>query len=149
MQLHIKVYEENGITHIDIESVITGGIKGTAEKRTLDWTQRSHTDHIFGSVTGLSRFFTELNNVETMTKLPSGSKDPEDEAWLKNERFEDKDGLFLQSWVESTEAGWTAEQVWGFEVIDGVRRHTRRVVVRKGENVERGWLVYDYEDKLE
>lgn len=84
-----------------------------------------------------------------MTKLPSGSKDPEDVTWLQNERFEGKEGHFIHSWVENKDAGWTAEQIWGFEVVDGVRRHTRRVVVRKGENVERGWLVYDYVGELE
>ncbi|KAL4736033.1 hypothetical protein BDV11DRAFT_211583 [Aspergillus similis] len=33
--------------------------------------------------------------------------------------------------------GWTAEQIWGFEVINGERRHTRRVVVAntKGQYV--------------
>lgn len=134
---------------IDVDSITTGGIRGTTEKRTLDWTRRGHTDHIFGSVEGLSRSFTGLNNLESMTKLPDGSKDPEDEAWLKNEKFEDKDGLFIQSWVESTEAGWTAEQIWGFDIVDGVRRYTRRVVVRKGEEVERGWLVYDYVGPLD
>jgi hypothetical protein len=46
--------------------------------------------------------------------------------------------------IANEEAGWTMEQIWGFEEIDGKRYHTRRSVVRKGSQVERGRLVYNY-----
>lgn len=42
--------------HIDIEQTATGGLKGTSEKRSLDWQPRPHKDHIFGSVEGRTRF---------------------------------------------------------------------------------------------
>ena len=47
--------------------------------------------------------------------------------------------------------GWTAEQLWGFEEIDGKRYYTRRVVVRdaKGSKTERVRLVYDYKGVVE
>ena len=35
---------------------ISGGIKGTEEKRTLDWNWRDHEDGIFGKLKGRSRF---------------------------------------------------------------------------------------------
>lgn len=37
--LDINQYrDDNGVEHIDIEQTATGGIKGTTENRTLDWT---------------------------------------------------------------------------------------------------------------
>lgn len=50
----------------------------------------------------------------------------------------------VQSYVESYDNGWTANQIWGFEVIDGTRRHVRHVVVRKGEDWKQARLVYDW-----
>jgi len=35
-------------------------------------------------------------------------------------------------------------QIWGFEVIDGQRRHSRRVAVTKGTQVEMARLVYSF-----
>ncbi len=60
----------------------------------------------------------------------------------------------VQSWVlnvdETAAGGWTAEQVWGFEMVDQKRYHTRRVVVRKGDDqVERARLVYDYKGEVD
>lgn len=37
--LDIKQYrDDDGVEHIDIDQTATGGIKGTTENRTLDWT---------------------------------------------------------------------------------------------------------------
>lgn len=37
--LAVKQYrDDDGVEHIDIEQTATGGIKGTTENRTLDWT---------------------------------------------------------------------------------------------------------------
>lgn len=44
------------ITHIDIAQTLTGGIPGTTECRILDFVQRPHTDHIFGSLKGQTRW---------------------------------------------------------------------------------------------
>jgi hypothetical protein len=77
----------------------------------------------------------------------------DDKIFLKAEKLKDlqTDSRFLedehvQSWAVSQGGGWTAEQIWGFEEIEGKRFYTRRVVVRRGEEVERARLVYDYED---
>jgi hypothetical protein len=96
-------------------------------------------------VVGKSRLF-KIQDFEMQTP---GT--PEDEVVLKGEKLKDlkTDSHFLedelvQSWAVSQGGGWTAEQVWGFEEIDGERFYTRRVVVRKGDEVERVRLVYDY-----
>lgn len=118
-------------THIDIAQRATGGISGTTEKRTLDWTWRDHTDGIFGSLKGRSRW----------CKL----KEVDDEEWLK-QGWDDVDGEFIQSYVESKTDGWTADQIWGFETMDDKKRYyCRRVCVRKGDDWKLARLVYDWQ----
>jgi hypothetical protein len=96
-------------------------------------------------VIGKSRLF----NIQDFEMQGPGTA--EDKIFLKAEKLKDlnTDSRFLedehvQSWAVSQDAGWTAEQIWGFEEIEGKRLYTRRVVVRKANEVERARLVYDY-----
>lgn len=147
-QLSIKEYKTENDWHIDITSV-AAGVSTTQEDRTLDWQERDHQDKVFGKVKGRSRFFKAG---EFVMEGPGGE---EDAVWLrgeKNHKGEDTkflDNQHVQSWARSIGNGWTAEQVWGFEDINGERRYTRRVVVRKGDKVQRVRLVYDYKGPLE
>lgn len=96
--LSVSQYTDaNSTTHIDIKQVATGGISGTTEDRTLDWTYRDHKDGIFGSVKGKSRW-TKLTEID------------DDDKFLK-EGWPDSKGEFVQSYVESKDSGWTANQV--------------------------------------
>ncbi|KAI4163829.1 MAG: hypothetical protein LQ342_002602 [Letrouitia transgressa] len=127
--LSITQYEKDGLTHIDISQTATGGIKGTTENRTLDWEYREHKDGIFGEVRGKSRW-VKLDDVDDDTFLKTG--------------WDDMDGEHVQSYVESKDNGWTADQVWGFEIMDGKRYYVRHVVVRKEDDWKQARLVYDY-----
>ena len=50
--LRIKQYKDDeGAERIDIETSITGGIKGPPENRTLDWTPRTVEQKPFGFIT--------------------------------------------------------------------------------------------------
>ncbi|OJD19634.1 hypothetical protein AJ78_00365 [Emergomyces pasteurianus Ep9510] len=156
-----------GTVQMDIDQLLTGGIKGTAEHRSLDWSERPHKDHIFGEVIGQSRFIKageagadgrRRPNVDVQTKTGNEAEDAAVAKFLRGEILANgdlTDGFvvdeanedFLQSWVRSQESGWTGEQIWGFEIIDGVRRYTRRVVVAKDGNVEKVRLVYTFVDR--
>ena len=68
----------------------------------------------------------------------------DDDEWMV-QGWEEPGGDFVQSYVESKDAGWTADQVWGFEVVDGKRYHTRHVNVRKGDDWKMVRLVYDWQ----
>lgn len=48
--LYVKHYIEDGLERIDIKQTLTGGIEGTEENRKIDWTERKHTDKLFGPV---------------------------------------------------------------------------------------------------
>jgi len=144
--LTIKEYTAESVYHIDITSVASG-LSTTQENRTLDWQERDHADKIFGKCRGKSRLFKEG---EFQMEGPGTA---EDATFLRAEKLKDgtTDSRFLddehvQSFVTNTGGGdWTAEQIWGFEEIKGERRYTRRVVVRKGDKVQRARLVYDYQ----
>lgn len=86
----------------------------------------------------------------------AGPGGPDDATFLQGLKLKDMktDTAFLddehvQSYVESVKGGWTAEQIWGFESIDGKKYYTRRVVVRKEDKVQRVRLVYDFKGKVE
>jgi len=143
--LDVKEYvDEEGVTHIDISQTATGGIKGTKEERKLTWTDGEHEDGIFGKVIGKSRFYTALDM--------QGGGSEEELKFLKAEILKDgspskwlEDDKHIQSWARSVNNGWTAEQTWGFEEINGKRYYTRRVVCRKGDKSAKARLVYAYQ----
>lgn len=134
--LHINQHHEEGVELIDIEQVGTGGLQGTTEKRHIDDVWGEHKDFIFGHVKGHCR----------RTKLSSLNESDEDEAWLKNGWAKDivESDEVIDDNTESIGNGWVARQTWGFEDLNGERRYTRHVVVKKGSNVKRIKLVYDY-----
>lgn len=62
------------------------------------------------------------------------------EGWDK----EIEDGNVFQNYVESISDTWTATQLWGYGVKDGIRRHMRKVVVAKGEESHKITMYYDW-----
>ncbi|KAK4248496.1 hypothetical protein C7999DRAFT_13606 [Corynascus novoguineensis] len=123
-------------THIEIEQTGTGGIKASTEKRCLDDTFRDHTDWLFGHVKGKSKFLTADDIQDDYLK--SGWLEGDDEKKGPNGE------THVISYVESYDNGWTATQIWGFKIIDGVRRHVRNVLITKGGERVELQLVYDW-----
>lgn len=131
--LSCKTYvDDKGVTHIDIEQTGTGGVKGTTERRQLDWQELEHEDQIFGKVKGKSRWIALSEVSEPWMK----------EGWLPE--MSEGDTKMIQSYVESVGNGWTADQIWGFAEVNGERRYVRRAIVRKGKDEKKTRLVYDY-----
>ncbi|KAH7123599.1 hypothetical protein B0J11DRAFT_436446 [Dendryphion nanum] len=122
---------------LTIDQVATGGLKGTKESRVLDWEwQPPHTDWLFGTLKGKSRYTTLAALAESGPNA-SGHDGPlidEDrkflcEGWLP----ETKDGEVIESFAENEGAKWTGWQVWGFGDVDGQRWFVRRFVIRRIE----------------
>lgn len=141
--LAIKQYtDDTGLTHIDTDQTATGGIKGTQELRTLNWVERPHDDHIFGQLKGKSRWIApgsqEYDALDQFMR----------EGWLEEGEQGGPNGeSHVQSWVVNEEKGWTAEQIWGFAMVEEKRFYVRRVVVTKGKEVLTVRLVYDWQGK--
>lgn len=124
-----------GLQHLDQEQLSTGGIKNF-EDRIMDWEWTDKHNWIWGKVHGKSRY-TRLENVED----PDGYLR---EGWERA----CVEGEVVEGYVESVTDGWTARQVWGFAVVEGERRHVRRVLARKkGWKDQRIRLVYDWKGR--
>lgn len=136
--LVVKEYpdsEDAKVVHIDIDQVLTGGLKGTSEKRISDWEEREHQDHIFGKVLGRSRLIRgskgDDGKVRPVIDINTEINDPKVKQFLRGEilidgtpcegflvdnegeEYGEGEGLFLQSFVVNQDEGygWTAEQV--------------------------------------
>ena len=85
-----------------------------------------------------------------------GPGSAEDAVFLQADKLKDGtnsrflDDEHVQSIVKQIGGGdWTAEQVWGFEEINGERRYTRRLIVWKDGKEEKCRLVYNYRGPVE
>ncbi|KAL4772973.1 hypothetical protein BDW60DRAFT_31897 [Aspergillus nidulans var. acristatus] len=157
--------DDKTIQRIDVDNIVTGGVQGTSEARVTDWKKREHSDTIFGRVEGQSRLIRGSAkdgkvrpNVDVCTRIQDekigrflrgeiGADGSETEGFLVDpagEGFGEGEGLWLQSWVESVDSTWTAEQIWGFETINGQRYHTRRVVCANNGEYVLARLVYTF-----
>lgn len=144
---HLKTsVSDSGVTHITIEQMASGGIKGTTEEREFDWTYRDHSDWLFGNLKGKTRY----NTLEKVLEENKGKGDIEEDAkficegWLP----ETTEGDVVESYVDNQENGWTGWQIWGFAEINGDRYFTRRFAIRKGKEVVRVRLVYEWAGEL-
>ncbi|KAF1975217.1 hypothetical protein BU23DRAFT_503777 [Bimuria novae-zelandiae CBS 107.79] len=136
--LHIKMYtktsEDNPsageVINVDIDQFASGGIKGTAEYRALDWTYRPHSDWLFGELKGRSRF-TTLDAVRKEAAEMGGVTE-QDAEWLTEGWLEEtRTGEVIESFVDNEGKGWTGWQIWGFAEINGERWYVRRMAIRR------------------
>jgi len=97
---------------------------------------RSHEDDVFGTVMSRTRRIP-LEQVE-IDWLKNG--------WTDDTKEHDIVLTMAESEAEKNGTTWTAIQTWGFEVINGERRHVRHVDFTgpNGEKVQ-SRLVYDYQ----
>jgi hypothetical protein len=124
--LHIsRCTGDDNATHTDISQQFTGGIAGTAETRTLDWTERFHKDHIFGRVKGRSRW-VDLSEVLD---------------WYLRDGWEAA-GWVVEGEYRSEKEGSNANVIWGFANVGG-KHYLRKAVVQKRSKVVKGTYVYD------
>jgi hypothetical protein len=132
-------------TQIDIDQIATVGIKGTSEYRTLDWQYRDHTDHLFGTLKGKTRY----NTLKALLEKNTGQGHVEEDAkflvegWLK----ETEEGEIVESYVDNEAGKWTGWQIWGFAEINGERRLTRRFAIRRKDR-DRIRMTYDWAGEL-
>lgn len=118
-------------------------LKGEVDKDGKTETDKAATDREAEGAEGVKTAQQEDEGMTTSTTSSTTA------GWL-----DENSARHVQSWVvnvdQTAAGGWTAEQVWGFEMVDQKRYYTRRVVVRKGDNkVERARLVYDYKGEVD
>ncbi|KAF2824194.1 hypothetical protein CC86DRAFT_371582 [Ophiobolus disseminans] len=117
------------------QSVTSGKIPGTTDDYTLDWEWRNNYDSFFGEIAGRSRWVS----VEEGRKTEAvGEGEGE---WIEG----DSDEKLIEAEGEKVDGEWRAHHLWGFEQVDGKRRHTRRVYIKNRKGAElRVRIVYDF-----
>ncbi|KAF2009632.1 hypothetical protein BU24DRAFT_497220 [Aaosphaeria arxii CBS 175.79] len=155
--LDVSSYVQDDVLRIDIEQTSSSGMSGTTEKRVLDWSPQPQEDHIFGKCTVRTRLVegiqqdgktipaleqqTPVSNEKVASFLKGLSlADGPSDGYLAGE-----EDIFVHFFVRHLEKDWTAEQIWGFEMIDDDRHWVRRVVVANVEgDFHEARLVYDF-----
>ncbi|KAL4863826.1 hypothetical protein BDV12DRAFT_189361 [Aspergillus spectabilis] len=151
MRLDISIHTDDrtGTTSLDTVISLTGGMAGTTEKRGMDWSVQDHKDYFFGTCQHRSCFVyvssegkgdgkvypefdmqTDVSDEKVKMFLRGEILDNgEASAWAipgTGEKGSDK--VWVHTFVRNLDAGWTAEQIWGFEEIDGQLYQTKRIV---------------------
>ena len=133
--IHLNITQPDE-QHIEMaQSVTSGKIPGTTEDYALDWEWRTNNDSFFGEVAGRSRWVSAEEGRKTEV-VSEGEGE-----WIEG----DSDGKLIEAEGRKEDGEWRAHHLWGFEQVDGERRHTRRVYVKnkKGEEL-RVRMVYDF-----
>ena len=132
--LHAKQFTDDaGLEHVDMSLTTTGGMSGATELRPTDWEFRDHKDPDFGHVKNKSRWIQVQEIADEFLA----------EGWIQGEGDNDERRV-LETLGESCERAWIAHQIWGFGIVQGERRHVRKVVVRRNEELASVRLVYDW-----
>lgn len=117
--------------HIDIVQNVSG-LASSDEKRCLDNRRRTHSDFLFGEVIGQTKF---MHTKDITTELG--------DAYLASDWDGEEEHVYSLAWSEKY--GWKALQIWGFQIVEGERRHVRKVVVSKGDERAEFRFVYDFQ----
>ncbi|KAK4164416.1 hypothetical protein QBC43DRAFT_318095 [Cladorrhinum sp. PSN259] len=134
-----------GYTAITIAQTATGGIKGETETHRIDNSEIAHSSAMFGTQR-VRTSWLDLVNHKPATGVSTGEGlDPYlTEGWLEDGGNDGSPGHILVH-VSSDKSGWTAQQVWGFALIDGKRHFVKRFIVRNREQDQRADVRIVYE----
>ena len=115
------------------QTATAASVPGTTEQYILDWEWRKNHDAFFGDIEGRSRL---ISQDEARQNGAEGD-------WTAD----DSGGKLIQAIGKKPDDAWSATHLWGFEEVDGARRHTRRVKVTSKEGNELlVRMVYDWND---
>ncbi|KAG2350196.1 hypothetical protein BDR05DRAFT_4129 [Suillus weaverae] len=128
--------DDDGVEHIDVKQTLSGGFKAPVDSLLLNGEESSKNDDLFGHL---------------IAKSQRSKVDDLDIDFLKEGWSEDtlEDGLIagvVKSDTAKTGKDWVINVVWGFAVIDGVRRFARRYKFTTKDRSEPIYvkLYYDY-----
>ncbi|KAJ5764962.1 hypothetical protein N7520_004521 [Penicillium odoratum] len=130
--LEVKEWEDpsDGFTHMDIDLKPTSGLPATQENKVLDFQGVDSTHALFGKIR-VSQGWT-------------GAKELDEEDSFLVDGMEEGINSFVHLKTEHLDYNAVTHQAWGFEDINGSRYHSRHIVGKKGNEVVRVKLVYDY-----
>ncbi|KAG2369479.1 hypothetical protein BDR07DRAFT_661724 [Suillus spraguei] len=137
LTLEPSQYTEEGVEHIVVKQVLTGGFQAPTDHLILNGKETFRNDTLFGHLIAKSwRSKVKDLDIEFLT-----------EGWTEDT---EEDGLIagiVKSDTDKTNKDWVIHVVWGFAIIDGVRRFARRFrfTIKDREPIFVK-LYYDYEE---
>ena len=126
--VHLKITQPS-TDEIHLQQSATGAsIPAVTEDWILDWQWREGKDPLFGDMKGRARWIKKED-------APAGEWDDSD------------DGLLMQAEGNKPDDEWCGTHYWGFERVDGERRHTRRIFMVNNKTKEKlaVRMVYDFD----
>ncbi|CAG7852296.1 SubName: Full=Uncharacterized protein {ECO:0000313/EMBL:CCA71139.1} [Serendipita indica DSM 11827] len=129
--------------HIDVTQSVSG-ISSTQENRTFSGLPRPHEDYVFGPVIGMSKRVPASDISDPSTVL--GKYEFLQKNWTKDTLDAEKGLIYTTASSDTPKSNktWTAEQVWGFEEIDGVKYFSRHVHFFTPDETVTARMIYDY-----
>ncbi|KAK4985521.1 hypothetical protein LTR50_005929 [Elasticomyces elasticus] len=121
--------DPKGKVHLEQQQTTTGGMR-TTKDRIVDgeWSQKDNK--IWGPVRTRTRF-VKLRDI--------------DDDFLKAGWTQDcLEGEVIETMDESLSDTWTARQVYGLAEVNGEKKQVRKIVAKKGDQVERIRMVYNW-----
>ncbi|WPH02490.1 Hypothetical protein R9X50_00535500 [Acrodontium crateriforme] len=125
--------------HVKLHSVMqsTGGVKNE-ETWVLDGVEREKENWIWGKVKGNVKYI-KISELEDEFLKEGWAQDCID--------ANGGEGELIASEQFSLSDTWTAYQVIGFADVNGERRQVRKVVGKKGDQVERVRMIHDWREE--
>ncbi|KAG2154692.1 hypothetical protein DEU56DRAFT_769793 [Suillus clintonianus] len=130
--------DDDGLEHVNVKQTLSGGFKAPSDSLLLNGEESSKNDDLFGHV---------------IAKSVRAKVDDLDIDFLKEGWTDDtvEDGLIsgvIKSDTPKSGKDWVIYVVWGFTILDGVRRFARRYKFTSKERSEPIYvkLYYDYSE---
>ncbi|KAL4923610.1 uncharacterized protein BDV17DRAFT_235051 [Aspergillus undulatus] len=145
--------------YIDVTAALTGGLANTHERWMLDWIPADQKDYVLGPCEKQSRFVHGVQdadgNMYPEFEMETHVSDERAKRYLRGEinengsaakwslaMTEGEEHTWVHTFMRNKEVGWTVEQIWAVEEIDGKRYHTRRIVTAKNGEYVLGKIIY-------
>ncbi|KAL5044130.1 hypothetical protein BDW71DRAFT_209540 [Aspergillus fruticulosus] len=152
------------VARLMMQQGLRGIFPGVEQTRPLDWSAHEQVDAVSGAaITVRSRYVRGVEDgdgsrvkpvlrVETSAAGDQGKAD--NEAFLgaavsvpEFDGEEARAKAFVQDYIVCESGGWTAEQIWAVERLDGGLFLTCRAVAAKGNATEQAYQVYQNEEQ--
>ena len=126
--VHLKITQPSPDEIHLYQSATGASIPAVTEDWILDWQWRQGKDPLFGDMKGRARWIKKED-------APAGEWDDSD------------NGLLMQAEGNKPDDEWCGTHYWGFERVDGERRHTRRIFMVNNKTQEElaVRMVYDFD----
>lgn len=128
----IKQWEDptTGLTHMDLLNTPSSGLPSNTEVRVLNFEGVELAHPLFGKVRSRTRYASSKDLDEVDSFLADG--------------FEEGTEIYIQMTTEHLDQDVVTHQALGFEFVEGMRHHSRHIIVRKGDEVLRVKFIYEY-----